>query len=120
VQGRVTKLMEFGAFVEIEPGIEGLVHISELDHKRVFRVSDVLQVGQEVDAQILKVDVESRRISLSIKALKAMAAPAKSAEPEVDAPPETAAQRAAREKADAKLKGGRAKPSGGEQFGLKW
>jgi small subunit ribosomal protein S1 len=120
VHGRVTKLMEFGAFVEIEPGIEGLVHISELDHKRVFRVSDVLQVGQEVDAQILNVDVESRRISLSIKALKAMAAPLKVEEPEVEAPPETAAQRAAREKAYAKLKGGRAKSSGGEQFGLKW
>ena len=120
VHGRVTKLMEFGAFVEIEPGIEGLVHISELDHKRVFRVSDVLQVGQEVDAQILSVDVENRRISLSLKALKAMAAPAKVAEPEVEVPAETPAQRAAREKAYAKLKGGRAKSSGGEQFGLKW
>jgi small subunit ribosomal protein S1 len=120
VHGRVTKLMEFGAFVEIEPGIEGLVHISELDHKRVFRVSDVLQVGQEVDAQILSVDVESRRISLSIKALKAMAAPVKAAEPEVEVPAETPAQRAAREKAYAKLKGGRAKSSGGEKFGLKW
>ena len=120
VHGRVTKLMEFGAFVEIEPGIEGLVHISELDHKRVFRVNDVLTVGQEVDAQILSVDVESRRISLSIKALKAMAAPVKVEEPEVEVPAETPAQRAAREQANAKLKGGRAKSSGGEQFGLKW
>ncbi|MBX9788802.1 MAG: S1 RNA-binding domain-containing protein [Pirellulales bacterium] len=120
VHGHVTKLMDFGAFVEIEPGVEGLVHISELDHKRVFRVSDVLTVGQEVDAQILSVDVEKHRISLSIKALKAMAAPLKVQEPETELPTETPAQRAAREKALAKLKGGRGKSSGGEQFGLKW
>ncbi len=120
VHGRVTKLMDFGAFVEIEPGVEGLVHISELDHKRVFRVNDVISVGQEVDAQVLSVDVEQRRISLSIKALKAFAASAKVAEPEIEAPPETAVQCAAREQANAKLKGGRSKSSGGEQFGLKW
>jgi small subunit ribosomal protein S1 len=120
VHGRVTKLMDFGAFVEIEPGVEGLVHISELDHKRVFRVGDVLSVGQEVDAQVLSVDVENRRISLSIKNLKNRPEPVKAVEPDVEVPTETPAQRAAREKAYAQLKGGRSKPSGGEQFGLKW
>jgi small subunit ribosomal protein S1 len=63
--------MEFGAFVELEPGIEGMVHISELDHRRVHRVTDVLQVGQEVDLQVLSVDLDKRRISLSLKALMA-------------------------------------------------
>ncbi|MGD9644629.1 MAG: 30S ribosomal protein S1 [Pirellulales bacterium] len=120
VHGRVTKLMDFGAFVEIEPGIEGLVHISELDHKRVFRVGDVLSVGQEVDAQVMSVDVDKRRIGLSIKALKAMAAPVKVEQPEEEVPAETPAQRAAREKAAARLKGGRDRSSGGEKFGLKW
>ena len=68
IHGKVTKLMEFGAFVELEPGVEGLVHISELAHNRVRRVRDVVQEGQEVDVKILKIDREQRRIALSLKA----------------------------------------------------
>jgi small subunit ribosomal protein S1 len=68
VTGKVTKLMEFGAFVELEPGVEGLVHISELANHRVRRVSDVVNPGQEVQVRVLKIDPEQRRISLSIKA----------------------------------------------------
>jgi small subunit ribosomal protein S1 len=68
VHGKVTKLMEFGAFVELEPGIEGLIHISELAHNRVRRVRDVVQEDQEVDVKILKIDREQRRIALSLKA----------------------------------------------------
>lgn len=71
VTGRVTRIADFGAFVELEPGVEGLVHISEIDHARVRRVSDVLQEGQNVEARVLEVDPERNRISLSIKALKA-------------------------------------------------
>ena len=67
--GRVTKTTEFGAFVELEPGIEGMVHISELDHKRVHRVTDVLQVGKEVDVKVLTIDPDKKRIALSVKAL---------------------------------------------------
>ena len=81
VHGRVTKTTEFGAFVEIEPGIEGMVHISELDHRRVHRVSDVLKVGDEKDFQIVSVDAEKKRIALSLKRLTAApesAAPKKS------------------------------------------
>ena len=55
-RGTVTKLMDFGAFVELEPGIEGLVHISELSHKRVFRCSDVVKEGQQVEVMVLSVD----------------------------------------------------------------
>jgi len=69
VHGKVTKTTDFGAFVELEPGVEGMVHISELDHKRVHRVTDVLQVGKEVDVKILTVDPEKKRIALSVKAL---------------------------------------------------
>jgi ribosomal protein S1 len=66
-KGKVTRLMEFGAFVELEPGVEGLVHISELAPHRVRRVSDIVQPGQEVNVRVLAVDKNQRRISLSLK-----------------------------------------------------
>ncbi len=68
--GKVTKIMEFGAFVEVAPGIEGLVHISELDWKRIDKVEDVLQANEVIQVKVLKVDPESRKVSLSVKALK--------------------------------------------------
>ncbi len=68
-RGRVVKIMDFGAFVELEPGIEGLVHISELAHRRVARVSEVVKEGDEVDVMVLSVDPAARRISLSMKNL---------------------------------------------------
>ncbi len=71
VSGRVTRTTDFGAFVELEQGVEGLIHISELDHRRVKRVTEVLNVGQEIQAQVLEVEPERQRISLSLKALKA-------------------------------------------------
>jgi small subunit ribosomal protein S1 len=67
VPGKVTRLAEFGAFVEIEPGIEGLIHISELAPGRVRRVADVVQLGQDVQVMILRVDQEQKRVSLSLK-----------------------------------------------------
>jgi len=70
VSGTVTRTTDFGAFIELEPGVEGLVHISELDHRRVKRVADVLNVGQEVQVQVLEVQPDRQRISLSLKALK--------------------------------------------------
>ncbi|MCH8148730.1 MAG: S1 RNA-binding domain-containing protein, partial [Planctomycetes bacterium] len=71
VKGRVTRLADFGAFVELAPGVEALIHISELSEARVRTCADVVQVGQEIDAKVLGVDQENRRISLSIKALTA-------------------------------------------------
>ena len=68
--GKVTKLLEFGAFVEVAPGVEGLVHISEIDHKRIAKVEDALKVDEVVRCKVLKLDPSSRRVSLSIKALK--------------------------------------------------
>ena len=61
--------MEFGAFVELEPGVEGLIHISELSHKRVWRASDVVHEGDEVEVLVLSVNTDAQRISLSMKAL---------------------------------------------------
>ena len=70
LNGKITKIAEFGAFVEIGPGVEGLVHISELDHRRVAKVDDVVKVNEVVRVKVLKIDPANRRISLSIKALK--------------------------------------------------
>jgi len=70
VSGRVTKIVDFGAFVELAPGVEGLIHISELDHKRVKAVSDAVKPDEVVNVKVLSVDPGSRRIGLSMKALK--------------------------------------------------
>lgn len=67
VSGKVVQIKEYGAFVELEPGLDGLVHISEVAHKRVTNISDELSIGQEVNAKILEIDKERKRISLSIK-----------------------------------------------------
>lgn len=85
VTGTVTRTEPFGAFVELEPGVEGLVHISELDYKRVRSVTDVLKVGQTAQVQVLETDPQKKRISLSLKAL--MAKPEAAAAPEVPAAP---------------------------------
>jgi small subunit ribosomal protein S1 len=70
-KGTVTRLMEFGAFVELAEGVEGLIHISELSTDRVKRVRDVVSEGQEVEVQILNIDPENRRMSLSLKTIQA-------------------------------------------------
>lgn len=65
--GRVVQIKEYGAFVELEPGLDGLVHISEVAHKRVTDLNDELTIGEEVSTKILEIDKEKKRISLSIK-----------------------------------------------------
>jgi len=69
VKGTVKRLASFGAFVEILPGVEGLVHVSQISHKRIGTPGEVLKVGQEVEAKVLDVNIEEKRISLSIKEL---------------------------------------------------
>jgi len=68
VQGKVTKVASFGAFVEIEEGVDGLVHISQLSDQHVERVKDVLSVGDDVEARIVRIDGTERRIGLSVTA----------------------------------------------------
>ncbi|MDQ0188485.1 30S ribosomal protein S1 [Alicyclobacillus cycloheptanicus] len=67
VTGTVRRLTDFGAFVEIKPGLEGLVHVSQIAHQHVATPSDVLEEGQTVEVKILGIEPERRRISLSIK-----------------------------------------------------
>jgi len=68
VSGQVSKLTNFGAFVQLKDEIDGLVHISQISEQRVEKVKDVLKVGQQVEARVIKVDKAERRIGLSIKA----------------------------------------------------
>ncbi len=70
VHGRVTKLVSFGAFVEIEEGVEGLIHISELAQHHVEDPSEVVRPGQDVNVKIIEIDPERRRLSLSLKRLE--------------------------------------------------
>ncbi|MGY8769724.1 MAG: 30S ribosomal protein S1 [Pirellulales bacterium] len=120
IKGKVTKIMDFGAFVEIAPGIEGLVHISEVSHNRVTRVQSVVSEGQDVDVKVVNIDKEKRRIGLSIKAT--MQAPVdksgkgKKDEYNIDADRELQVK-----KHEGDLKGGTGTDrSDGSKFGLKW
>jgi len=67
VLGKVVRLNDFGAFIELEPGLDGLVHISKISYDRVLHPSEVLTIGEEVKAKILSVDPINKRVSLSIK-----------------------------------------------------
>lgn len=122
VPGKVTKLMDFGAFVEIAPGIEGLVHVSEVSYSRISRVSSVLKAGEDVEVKVLSIDQAKRRISLSIKATQPPPADAKQGgrrkdEPEADIDRELSVKK----KSNQPLKGGITNDqSEGAKFGLKW
>ncbi len=120
VKGTVSRIANFGAFVKLAPGVEGLIHVSELAHYRVQRITNVVQEGQEIEVKILSVEEEAQRISLSLKAAQQPPAVETSTDDaavveEPEAPVELALP-----KHRGPLKGGTGRPSGGEQFGLKW
>lgn len=71
VTGRVARMTDFGAFVELEVGVDALLHVSQIAKAHVAKPSDVLKVGQEIEAKVVDLNVEDRKISLSIKALLA-------------------------------------------------
>jgi len=118
VRGTVTRLANFGAFVRLATGIEGLIHISELAHKRVANVANILKEGEEVEVKILTVERDSQRIGLSLRATQAKPesanAAAKKTEPEEEPRREPAVR-----KFQGALKGGTGVNNGGELFGLK-
>ena len=68
VQGKVIRTTDFGAFVELEDGVEGLLHVSELSNERVNKPEDVVQVGQDLTLKVIKLDPEERKIGLSLRA----------------------------------------------------
>ena len=73
VKGKVARMTDFGAFVELEPGIDALLHVSQISLEHVDKPSDVLKIGQEIEAKVVDFNLESKKISLSIKALLAPA-----------------------------------------------
>ena len=85
VDAKIVKLMTFGAFAEILPGVDGLIHISQIANKRIGKPEDVLAEGQEVQVKITDVDAENKRISLSIRALLAEEEESAEVEAETDA-----------------------------------
>jgi len=95
LEGKVVQIKEYGAFVELEAGLDGLVHISEIANKRVENVFDELKVGETVNVKIMEIDPDKRRISLSIKATL----PEEEAADEETAPAEEAAD-SVKEKAE--------------------
>jgi predicted RNA-binding protein with RPS1 domain len=120
-RGTVSRIAQFGAFVKFEPGVEGLVHVSELAHKHVLHVADVVKEGEKVECRVLSVDPDEQRMSLSIKAANPLPAPAveetdaeSAAEPDDEPPPPP------RPKSSKPLKGGLGHGASGERFGLKW
>ena len=96
LKGKVVRIAPFGAFIELEKGVDGLIHISELSTKHVAQVSDVVKEGQEVEVKILEVNEEDQKISLSIKALTATATGEGSSATQASITPKTPVKRPAR------------------------
>jgi small subunit ribosomal protein S1 len=115
-RGKVTNTADFGAFVELMPGVEGLVHISELSNKRVGNVKEVVKEGDWVDVYILNIDTVERKMSLSIKQA---AAPPPVAEGSEEEEKEVVPPAKIKNPYKGPLKGGTGQVSDGK-FGLKW
>ena len=93
VRGKVTRMTDFGAFVELLPGVDALLHVSQISRNHVDKPSDVLSIGEEIEAKVVDFNAEDRKISLSMKALEAEPAPAE----EEEAPAEEYAEEAVSE-----------------------
>ncbi|MBM82689.1 MAG: 30S ribosomal protein S1 [Planctomycetaceae bacterium] len=113
VTGKVTRIMDYGAFVELQSGVEGMVHISELEYRRIKRVEDVLSIGQTVDVKVLDIDEGRRRIALSVKALKERPKSEKDEKPPSDEDLAPSAGEAYVRKRKGPLKGGTGNTGGG-------
>ena len=119
ISGTITRIAAFGAFVRLDTGIEGLIHVSELANRRVTSPAAVVEEGQTVEVKVLSVDRESQRISLSLKQAQQLpddeASVAEGNSQEDEAPRQMAVA-----KHRGPLKGGTSLGGGGEKFGLKW
>jgi small subunit ribosomal protein S1 len=119
-KGVVSRIAEFGAFVKLAPGVEGLIHISELAHHRVYAVKNIVKEGDTVEVKVLTIDGENQRMGLSLKATQAAPVKKESAEKKEGEPADEPQRAPAIPKREGPLKGGTKGKSGGEQFGLKW
>jgi len=117
-KGTITRIAAFGCFVKLAPGVEGLVHISELAHHRVSKVDAFVSEGQEVEVKVLSFDRESQKIGLSIKAVQQP--PVDSSSKPVEEADEPPREPAVKSSHSGPLKGGNDRDTGGEKFGLRW
>ncbi|MEM9646345.1 MAG: S1 RNA-binding domain-containing protein, partial [Planctomycetota bacterium] len=117
-KGTVTRIANFGCFVRLAAGIEGLVHISELAHHRVSRIDAFVSEESEVEVKVLSFDRDTQKIALSMKQAQSKGVEAKEAKPEEDLEPQR--EVAVRAQHSGPLRGGNDTQSGGERFGLRW
>ena len=85
VTGKVARMTDFGAFVELEPGVDALLHVSQISREHVEKPSDVLSIGQEIEAKVVDFNGEDKKISLSMKALQSGEAAGDVADVDIDA-----------------------------------
>lgn len=119
-RGMVTRVANFGCFVRLAAGVEGLVHVSELAHHRVSKVDAFVKEGSEVDVKVLSFDRDAQKIGLSIKAAQQSAAETNASANEEDETPEPPREVAVKASHSGPLKGGNNRDAGGERFGLRW
>ena len=116
VSGKVSRIADFGAFVRLEPGIEGLIHISELAHHRVVKVKNIVKEGDSVEVKVLSLDRDAQKLGLSLKATQKAPEKKQSEKPEeIDEP---LRELAIKKQDNSPLKGGTGRKSGGEDIGL--
>ncbi len=116
VSGKVSRIADFGAFVRLEPGIEGLIHISELAHHRVVKVKNIVKEGDSVEVKVLSLDRDAQKLGLSLKATQQ--APVKKSNKPAEEIDEPLRDLAIKKQDDGPLKGGTGRKSGGEDIGL--
>lgn len=116
VSGKVSRIADFGAFVRLEPGIEGLIHISELAHHRVVKVKNIVKDGDSVEVKVLSLDRDAQKLGLSLKATTK--APERKSDKTAEEIDEPLRELAVKKQDDGPLKGGTSRKSGGEDIGL--
>lgn len=116
VSGKVSRIADFGAFVRLEPGIEGLIHISELAHHRVVKVKNVVKEGDSVEVKVLSLDRDAQKLGLSLKATQK--APERKSDQKPEEIDEPLRELAIKKQDSGPLKGGTGRKSGGEDIGL--
>ena len=118
MSGAVTRIANFGAFVRLAAGVEGLVHISEVASHRISNVEAFVKEGQDVEVKVLSIDVDSQKISLSMKQVHSK--PAEDAEAKAEEVEEPVRVPLIKSTHTGPLRGGNDRPAGGEKFGLRW
>ena len=93
VEGTIARMTDFGAFVELEPGVDALLHVSQISYEHVAKPEDVFKIGQKIEAKVVDFKPEEKKISLSVKAL--LPVPEETAEPAEEAAEETVSEEAA-------------------------